>query len=434
MPVIGKPGFGRGIGVSNGIVNGLTINVVSATRNDLSWLPTAGADGYDVERSTDGGVTWSFLTQVTATSYSDTGLSQNTTYYYRVRAFRNDLAGAAQHVATQPGQVTGFGVRLSPTQDALLPAWTALNPAPDLYSVERSLDGSTGWAEVGTPAGTSFTDTGRTLLTPYYYRVRAKVGASYGAYSPTCSGLTVPLQSQLLWGSVAGVGDYQESTFATVAGADADPVGGVRELTAGAKDPVQATAGKRLVLKTGVQNGKPGLLGNSATDEWVEATGFTALNGIAGYTAFIVSDHVNNTSNQFDVHVGDAATNVRLCTLQLSGGTLFAYAGVGSTSFGQKSAPAIAVKIREVVYDGSQAGNTTRLKLFENGVQVTFDSFGGTAVPATLGTGDRVSWMGVSGGGKGQGGHGFAVLLYPLLSSGDRDSVRNALNAYYAVF
>jgi hypothetical protein len=38
-----------------------------------------------------------------------------------------------------------------------------------------------------------------------------------------------------------------------------------------------------------------------------------------------------------------------------------------------------------VVYDGSQSTNATRLKMWVNGVQITFDSFAGT-IPATIGT------------------------------------------------
>jgi len=65
----------------------LTATAVSFSQIDLSWIGSLGADGYELERSTNG-ITYSLLATVgpNTTSYSDMGLSQSTTYYYRVRA------------------------------------------------------------------------------------------------------------------------------------------------------------------------------------------------------------------------------------------------------------------------------------------------------------------------------------------------------------
>src|SRR5207245_1650737 len=65
---------------------GLTATAVSSSQISLSWtVPNNGGSaiiGYKVERSTDGGTTWSTLvanTGSTATTYSDTGLAHTTT-------------------------------------------------------------------------------------------------------------------------------------------------------------------------------------------------------------------------------------------------------------------------------------------------------------------------------------------------------------------
>jgi hypothetical protein len=60
---------------------GLTAVVISASRIDLTWNPVASATGYDIER--DGIV---IVTDHATTSYSDTGLSIDTSYSYRVRS------------------------------------------------------------------------------------------------------------------------------------------------------------------------------------------------------------------------------------------------------------------------------------------------------------------------------------------------------------
>ena len=72
----------------------LTANAVSSSEIDLSWTAPSNPGsllltGYKIERSTNGGTTWSTIvsnTGSTATTFSDTGLTASTTYMYRVSA------------------------------------------------------------------------------------------------------------------------------------------------------------------------------------------------------------------------------------------------------------------------------------------------------------------------------------------------------------
>lgn len=64
-----------------GAPTGLTATPISDDQIDLSWNSVPGATGYDVER--DGVI---IATDVATASYSDTGLTANTEYDYRVRA------------------------------------------------------------------------------------------------------------------------------------------------------------------------------------------------------------------------------------------------------------------------------------------------------------------------------------------------------------
>src|SRR5262249_51892325 len=66
----------------------LKATAVSASQIYLTWQDNSTNEtGIQIERSLDG-ETWVLLTTVgpNATSYSDTGLTAGTTYYYRVRA------------------------------------------------------------------------------------------------------------------------------------------------------------------------------------------------------------------------------------------------------------------------------------------------------------------------------------------------------------
>lgn len=66
-----------------------TASADSATQITVSWDDAADETGYRVERSADGSTGWSDVSGALAAdvvSYADTGLTENTTYYYRVVA------------------------------------------------------------------------------------------------------------------------------------------------------------------------------------------------------------------------------------------------------------------------------------------------------------------------------------------------------------
>lgn len=66
----------------------LTATAITASRVDLSWdHDGVNTDGYSVEQSANGTTGWSEIDTTTEKSYSVTGLAQNTTFYWRVRAY-----------------------------------------------------------------------------------------------------------------------------------------------------------------------------------------------------------------------------------------------------------------------------------------------------------------------------------------------------------
>src|SRR5829696_5295429 len=197
-------------------VTGLTVTTQSSTRLNLVWTANTDTDllHYNVYRGKTAGFTVNTATaapvgQPSTNSFSDTGLTPSTTYFYRVAAVDgSDNIGALSTEAsgatttttttdtTPPSQVTGLTVTTQSSTRLNL-VWTA-NTDTDLlhYNVYRgktagfTVNTATA-APVGQPSTNSFSDTGLTPSTTYFYRVAAVDGSdNIGALSTEASGAT----------------------------------------------------------------------------------------------------------------------------------------------------------------------------------------------------------------------------------------------------
>lgn len=168
---------------------------ISSTRIDLSWTDNSSDEtGFEIQRSTDGS-TWSALTTTAAdaVSYSNTSLANGTLYYYRIRAnglFGNSSWQTASATTTLPAPSSLSAATASSSQIDL--TWTDNSTGETAFEVERSPNGTTGWANITTTAAnaTSYSDTGLSPSTEYFYRVRAVKGAVASAYSASDSDTT----------------------------------------------------------------------------------------------------------------------------------------------------------------------------------------------------------------------------------------------------
>jgi glucose/arabinose dehydrogenase/PKD repeat protein len=168
---------------------GLATTAVSPSRIDLSWTASTdnvGVSGYSVERCQ--GLSCTDFVEVatpTGTTYSNTGLTAETAYRYRVRA--GDAAGNMSGYSTIASATTPTPDTTPPTAPTGLAATVISNSRIDLswtastddvvvsgYSVERCQGAAcTSFTEVGTPTTTGFSNIGLTASTTYRYRVRA---------------------------------------------------------------------------------------------------------------------------------------------------------------------------------------------------------------------------------------------------------------------
>jgi titin len=165
-----------------GAPGGVTATAVSSSRIDVTWQDVTGESGYRVERSANGTTGWTQVATVgqNVLLFSDTGLAAATTYFYRVVATspNGDSAPSAVAGATTvapPPPPTPVGVTASAVSQSRIDVGWQDVAGESGYQVQRSPDGLSGWAQVASTGQdvVSYSDTGLTASTTYYYRVVA---------------------------------------------------------------------------------------------------------------------------------------------------------------------------------------------------------------------------------------------------------------------
>ncbi len=202
---LGTSGWSNTAGAKAGNVPdappGLSATTISSTEIDVQWLVPSdngyAISQYNLERSIDQ-VTWTVISNQAGVTFSDTGLTQSTTYYYRVSA-QNSL-GTSQYSSTTSGQTFGVpgiptGLTITPISTSQLDlTWSAplMNGYPFAsYTIEQSTDGGTTWNTLTTVTQTTYSHTGLTANTDHLYRVFAT--NSFGSGSPSVQALAPTL-------------------------------------------------------------------------------------------------------------------------------------------------------------------------------------------------------------------------------------------------
>jgi photosystem II stability/assembly factor-like uncharacterized protein len=171
----------------------LEVTAVSSSEIDLSWSDNSdNEDGFKIERKISGG-SYSEIATVAAnvTTYKDTGLSKNTTYYYRVKAFNGKGDSAYSNEAyttmlkgeTVPEAPTGLTGKLKEDGSVVL-KWIDNSNNEDGFKIESKVEG--GSYSVISSLGaneTTYTDYGVQKGKVCWYRVRAFNSKGYSFYS-----------------------------------------------------------------------------------------------------------------------------------------------------------------------------------------------------------------------------------------------------------
>ena len=220
---------------------GVTATAMSSSQVDVSWEDVAGESGYAVQRSANGSGGWAQVgsTGQDVTSFSDIGLAASTTYFYRVVATSGagDSAPSAVVSATTqapPPPATPTGVTATAMSSSQVDVSWEDVAGESGYAVQRSANGTGGWAQVGSTGQdvTSFSDIGLAASTTYFYRMIATSDNGDSALSAVVSattfappppgapgGLTATAVSSsridVAWQDVAGESGYAVQRSAT---------------------------------------------------------------------------------------------------------------------------------------------------------------------------------------------------------------------------
>ncbi|MDB5353648.1 MAG: hypothetical protein JWN24_101 [Phycisphaerales bacterium] len=168
-------------------VSDLSAVAISTSEIDLSWTVNAtNASAIEVDTSTDGVTYTATMLDPTATSYQDTGLSEGSHHYYKVRAIQpvgpSAFAGPVDlYVIPMVSNLTADPVSTSEIDLA----WDAVSsPGATGIEVWRSSDGITySLLTTLSPGATGYADTGLMEATAYEYEVRVIEGTAASDFS-----------------------------------------------------------------------------------------------------------------------------------------------------------------------------------------------------------------------------------------------------------
>ena len=180
------------ITVPGSIMGGSTITVKWGTSTDKE----NNLSGYKVEKSTNGGSTWSQIYQGTATQTTDAVAFGTASVMYRVRAYDSDGLHSGYKTSSQVTVVNNVAPGAPPAISvpnevkggaSLIVSWSAASDSDGNlsgYILERCINGGTEWTQVYKGNTLSYTDTITKGWTKVKYRVKA-----YDAYN-AASGYT----------------------------------------------------------------------------------------------------------------------------------------------------------------------------------------------------------------------------------------------------
>lgn len=161
----------------------MTATAAGPSSINLAWTDNSSDEtGFLLQRSLSAtsGFTNLLTLPANTTSYTNTGLSSATTYYYRVQAINSGGSSPWSNIASAttlsspPAAPSNLTATASGTSTINL-SWNDNSSDETSFNLERSLNSSTGFVTIATLSmnTTSYSNTGLNSSTTYYYRIQA---------------------------------------------------------------------------------------------------------------------------------------------------------------------------------------------------------------------------------------------------------------------
>lgn len=193
----------------------------SSTQINLTWTDNeTNETGYYIERSLSSGGGYTTVASLPAntTSYSDTSLTPETTYYYKVTvADASTTASSVEVNATTPNNSNPTPPAAPSSLSAMATGmstitinWQDNANNEDGFVLERSVGNETNYVVVANLSSntTSHADTGLSASTTYYYRVLASNAEGNSTYSNSSSATTDSQATIVTIGNTSGNGIF----------------------------------------------------------------------------------------------------------------------------------------------------------------------------------------------------------------------------------